>query len=134
MVYEEVIVLSVPFEEALARVKSAFQAEGFGTLTEIDLQATLAEKVGMQMGRYVIVGACNPQLAARALAVEPQIGVLLPCNVVVRESEDHVAVEAMDPGLISVLSERAELQPLADEARRLVGDALARLSTPIRGR
>lgn len=134
MIYEEVVVLSVPFEEALARVKSAFQAEGFGTLTEIDLQATLADKVGTQMGSYVIVGACNPQLASRALEVEPRIGVLLPCNVVVRESEDHVVVEAMDPGLISVLSERAGLQPLADEARRLVGDALTRLNTPIRGR
>jgi uncharacterized protein (DUF302 family) len=130
MVYEEVVVLSVPFDEALARVKSAFAAEGFGTLTEIDLQATLRDKVGKEMGRYVIVGACNPQLASRALDAEPRIGVLLPCNVVVRESDGDVVVEAMDPGLISVISEQSALQPLADEARRLVGDALARINTP----
>jgi uncharacterized protein (DUF302 family) len=131
MVYEEVVVLSVPFEQALARVKSAFAAEGFGTLTEIDLQATLQEKVGREMDRYVIVGAYNPQLASRALDAEPQIGVLLPCNVVVRESGGDVVVEAMDPGLISVISAQAALQPIADEARRLVGDALARINTPV---
>src|SRR5271157_5707928 len=103
-------------------------AAGFGVLTEIDVQATLWEKIGKQISRYVILGACNPNLAGRALDIEPQIGVLLPCNVVVREVGPDVLVEAMDPGVMSIVVEREEIRPIADEARRLIGDALGRLS------
>jgi uncharacterized protein (DUF302 family) len=131
MVYEETVVLEMPFDAALALVKESFAAQGFGTLTEIDLQATLRDKVGRQMGRYVIVGACNPQLASAALDTEPLIGVLLPCNVVVREVDGHVIVDAMDPGLMATMTGRSEMQPIADEARRLVNAALARLSAPL---
>ena len=127
MVFEEVVVLSLPFDEALARTKEAFAAEGFGTLTEIDVQATLRAKTGKEIDRYVIVGACNPELAGRALDAEPQIGVLLPCNVVVREVDDRVVVEAMDPGVMATLVGTEEIQPIADEARRLVSNALERL-------
>ncbi|MDY7106203.1 MAG: DUF302 domain-containing protein [Actinomycetota bacterium] len=127
MVFEEAVVLSMPFDDALARTKEAFAAEGFGTLTEIDIQATLRAKTGKEMGRYVIVGACNPHLAGRALDEEPQIGVLLPCNVVVRETADGVTVEAMDPGIMAKLVEHDGVRDIADEARRLVGDALVRL-------
>lgn len=130
MVFEESVVLSQPFDEALADVKKALAAEGFGTLTEIDVQATLKEKVGKEMARYVILGACNPRLASRALEVEPQIGVLLPCNVVVREIEGGVLVEALDPGLMATLVGRQEIRPIADEARQVLGDALGRLSPP----
>lgn len=128
MVYEETVVLSVPFDEALAEVKSAFAEQGFGTLTEIDLQATLREKVGREMDRYVIVGACNPRLASRALDAEPQIGVMLPCNVVVRQHDSSVVVEAMDPGLMATVVGTEEVRPVADEARRLVGAAMAQLA------
>jgi uncharacterized protein (DUF302 family) len=130
MVYEESVMLAMPFDEALAQVKSAFAAEGFGTLTEIDVQATLAAKLGKQMGRYVIVGACNPTLASRALDAEPLIGVLLPCNVVVRDVEGGVSVDAMDPGLMATIVGSDAIRPIADEARRLVGNALERLTSP----
>ena len=128
MVFEESVVLSIPFDEALAEVKKSLAAEGFGTLTEIDVQATLEEKIGKQISRYVIVGACNPRLASQALEIEPRVGVLLPCNVVVREDADGVLVEAMDPGIMANLVGREEMRRVADEARRLIGDALARLS------
>ena len=128
MIFEETVVLSGPFDEVLGQVKDAFAAEGFGTLTEIDLQATLRDKVGKEMERYVIVGACNPHLASRAIDAERQIGVLLPCNVAVRESADGVVVEAMDPGLMASVSGSDDVAPIAAEARQLVNQALARLT------
>jgi len=130
MIYEEALLISKPFDEVLDAVKVAFAAEGFGTLTEIDMQATLKAKVDRDMDRYVIVGACNPQLASRALDVVPEIGVLLPCNVVVRESDGGVMVEAMDPGLMANISGDDRMAPIAADARRLVNDALARLEEP----
>ena len=128
MVYEESVILTLPFDDALSLVKESFSAEGFGTLTEIDMQQTLLTKVGKQMDRYVIVGACNPRLASAALDAEPLVGVLLPCNVVVREEAGKVHVDAMDPGLMGSMTGRKELQPIAAEARQLVNAALARIS------
>lgn len=128
MIYEESVLLTLPFDEVLARTKESFAAEGFGTLTEIDVQATLLAKTGKQMGRYVILGACNPELAGRALDAEPQVGVLLPCNVVVRETPTAVVVEAMDPGVMATLVGTDAIRPIADDARRRVGSALERLS------
>ncbi len=128
MIYEEVIVLSEPFDEALERVKSAFAEQGFGTLTEIDVQATLKAKLDKDMQPYVIVGACNPGLASRALDALPQIGVLLPCNVVVRQTDQGVTVEAMDPGLMASVTESAAVKPIADEARELIGNAMRALA------
>jgi len=128
MVFEEAVVLSGPFDDVVGRVKQAFAEEGFGTLTEIDLQATLRAKTGKEIDRYVIVGACNPGLAGRALDAEPQIGVLLPCNVTVREREGEIVVEAMDPGVMATLSGSDAIRPIADEARRLVSNALERLA------
>ena len=129
MVFEEAVVVSMPFDAALARVKEAFAAEGFGVLTEIDVQATLQAKLGKEMDRYVIVGACNPTLASQALDVVPQVGVLLPCNVVVRESGGDVVVEAMDPGVMSTLTGSADLKPIADDARERVGRAMSAVAT-----
>lgn len=129
MVYEETVVLDLPFAEAVDAVKVAFAASGFGTLTEIDLQQTLHAKVGKEMGRYVIIGACNPKLASVALDVEPLVGVLLPCNVVVREVEGRVYVDAMDPGLMASMTGREELEPVAAEARQLVNEALRQLAS-----
>lgn len=127
MIYEEAMVISKPFAEVLGAVKEALAAEGFATLTEIDLQATLTAEVDRDMGRYVIIGACNPQLASRALDVVPEIGVLLPCNVAVREVDGDVIVEAMDPGLMANVSGVDDMAPIAADARQLVGSALGRL-------
>jgi uncharacterized protein (DUF302 family) len=124
MVYEETVVLDLPFTEVLDAVKGAFAESGFGALTEIDLQETLRARAGKEIDRYVIVGACNPRLASAALDVEPLIGVLLPCNVVVREVDGRVYVDAMDPGLMASLTGRPELEPVAEEARELVNEAL----------
>ena len=129
MVFEESVVLPTTFEEAVERTKAAFAEVGFGVLTDIDVQSTLKNKLGKEMGPYRILGACNPELASQALDAEPCIGVLLPCNVVVREAADGVVVEAMDPGIMAHMVESDTVRALADEARRLVGDAMVRLSS-----
>ena len=128
MIIEETVVLSEPFDEALTRVKSALGEVGFGVLTEIDLQATMREKIDKVIPRHVILGACNPGLVGRALDADPTIGVLLPCNVVVREIDSGVTVEALDPGLMSSLTGKEALGPVSDEARQLLGEALSKLA------
>lgn len=127
MVFEETVVLNGPFDEVVAATRAALAEHGFGVLTEIDVQQTLKAKIGKEMGRYLILGACNPNLASQALDVEPQVGALLPCNVVVHEVEGTVHVDALDPGLMVSMTGRDELAPIAAEARRLVSDALASL-------
>jgi uncharacterized protein (DUF302 family) len=129
MVFEETVVLTGPFEEVLAATKSALAEQGFGVLTEIDMQHTLQSRIGKQIGRYVILGACNPALAAAALDVEPQVGALLPCSVVVHQVDATVHVDALDPGLMVSMTSRDELAPIAAEARRLIGDALTSLAS-----
>jgi uncharacterized protein (DUF302 family) len=119
----------VSFEDAIARVKAALAKEGFGVLTEIDVKATLKSKLDADFRPYVILGACNPVLAHRALRVDPKIGVLLPCNVVVEELPDGaVGVLIADARAMFSLVENAELEGVAKEAdARLsrVADALA---------
>ena len=127
MVFEETVVLAEPFADVLAATKESLARHGFGVLTEIDMQQTLKEKVDKDMDRYVILGACNPSLASAALDVEPHVGVLLPCNVVVRQVDDTVHVDALDPGLMVSMTSRDELGPIAAVARRLIGEALAAL-------
>ena len=127
MIIEESVILSEPFDEALAKVKAALAAVGFGVLTEIDLQATMQEKIDKSIPQHVLLGACNPYLAGQALDADPTIGVLLPCNVVVREADGGVTVEALDPGLMSSLTGKEELGPVSAEARQLLGEALTQL-------
>lgn len=106
------------FESAVESVTEALKAEGFGVLTEIDVQATLKKKLDEDTRPYRILGACNPQLAHRALSAAPRIGVLLPCNVVVRQSEDDsVQVEFMDPQAVLEMVNDAEIHAVAAEVR-----------------
>lgn len=128
MIFEESVILSQPFAVAVDNVKTSLAAVGFGTLTEIDMQATLKAKIGEDIDPYVIIGACNPTLASRVLASEPQMGVLLPCNVVVRQTDVGVIVEALDPGLMATISGNSDIEPIAAEARNLINDALAQLT------
>src|SRR5271169_3090205 len=97
MEYAITIRVPVPFTEAVSRVREALKAQGFGVLTEIDVQATLRDKLGEDMEPYLILGACNPPLAHRALAADRRIGLLLPCNVVVRTEASQTVIEALDP-------------------------------------
>jgi len=114
--------VNMPFEQATEAVTQALAKEGFGVLTEIDVAATLKKKLGLERPPYKILGACNPQFAARALEMEPQIGALLPCNVVVRQGADgKTVVEFMDPNAVLGLVGRPEVAPIAAEVRaRLV--------------
>lgn len=128
MDYERSITLPVPYDQAVRRTREALTEQGFGILTEIDVQATLREKRGLEMESYLILGACNPDLAHQALDVDRSIGVLLPCNVVVSSYQDGSKVQILDPQLIASVTGLAELQPLADEASRLLQAALDSLS------
>ena len=128
MSYGTRITLDAPFGEAVARVRAALAGQGFGVLTEIDVTATMRAKLGERMEDYVILGACNPPFAHQALAIDRSIGLLLPCNVVVRAGSDGTVVEALDPQVMVTMTGRAELQPVADEVARRLAAALAELS------
>ena len=109
--------LDAPFATVRESVEAALKSEGFGILTEIDVAATLLAKLGVERDPYVILGACNPPLAHRAITADPSAGALLPCNVVVRTDGDRTVVEAMDPRAAMGLIEGAEISAVAEEAR-----------------
>jgi uncharacterized protein (DUF302 family) len=121
-------ILPMPYEEAVPRVKEALKAEGFGVLTEIDVRQTLREKLGAEMEPYIILGACNPPLAHRALEQEPEIGLLLPCNVVVRTEGKGSRVEVADPQAMLGIVGNEELNAVAEEAKQRLQRVVASLS------
>ncbi|GAA4835019.1 DUF302 domain-containing protein [Kitasatospora terrestris] len=130
MEYGIPVTLDLPFADAVERTRAALADQGFGILTEIDMQATLRAKLGEEIEEYLILGACNPPLAHRALGADRSIGLLLPCNVVVRAADGRTVVEAMDPQLIVRVAGNPELAAVADEAAarlRAALDALAAL-------
>ena len=118
------------FDETLARTRSALTEQGFGVLTEIDLAATLKKKLDADIPSQVILGACNPPSAFEALRAEESIGLLLPCNVVVRSvGQDTTMVEAIDPATMHVLTGNDALEPMAARVGAMLRAALASLST-----
>ena len=129
MEYGMTVRTSKPFSETVTRVRDALKSQGFGVLTEIDVQATMREKLGEEMEDYLILGACNPPLAHRALSADRHIGMLLPCNVVVRTEDGQTIVEALDPQTMVAVAGEPELQPVADEAASRLRAALDSLPT-----
>ncbi|MGV9938481.1 DUF302 domain-containing protein [Streptomyces sp. NPDC003401] len=131
MRYDRTVHLDTDFATAVARTRDALAAQGFGVLTEIDVTATLKTKLGPAaegMEDYLILGACNPSLAQRALDTDRTVGLLLPCNVVVRRDGDRTAVQALDPDTMVTLTGGDALRPVAEEAGRRLDAALAELT------
>ena len=131
MNYFAQLTLDLPYDETVARVRAALAEQGFGILTEIDVTATMKDKLGEDMEDYVILGACNPALAHQALAVDRSLGLLLPCTVVVRAVPDSDAtiVEFLDPQVMVTVPGNDALIPVAQDAGRRLAAARASLAT-----
>ena len=115
------------FDEVNAEVRVALAEEGFGVVTEIDMQATLLTKIGVEIDRQIILGVCNPKFAHRALQAEPSIGLLLPCNVVIREVDGKTIVEMINAQMMAQITEGPEMGQIADEVSERLSTALASL-------
>ena len=123
------------FDKVVSKTREVLKDNGFGVLTEIDVQASLKEKLGESIERYLILGACNPPLAHRAVSANRQVGLLLPCNVVVREDADNPAtvhIEAMNPQLMLEVADDPALSPIADQATRQLEAAISTLAEELR--
>ena len=135
MNYAHTVTVQTPFDETVRMIREALTAQGFGILTEIDVRATFAAKLGPAtadaVGDYLILGACNPPLAHRAITAEPDIWLLLPCNVVVRRSPGaaETVVQAIDPATLVQLSDQPGIKDVADEADTRLLAALGSLHT-----
>lgn len=124
--------LPIPFDEAVSRTRAELAREGFGVLSEIDVAATLQARLGVDFPPYVILGACNPPLAHRALTAERELGLLLPCNVVVRagDAEGTSVVSAMDPEAALSLTSNPAVAEVAREVKARLAPVLGRLAAP----
>ncbi len=127
MTYAMTVTLDLPFTKAVEKVRAALQDQGFGVLTEINVTATLKEKLGEQMEDYLILGACNPLLAHQALEIDRSLGLLLPCNVVLRDTADGTLVEIADPQMMVSISNNPALEPVAKQARERLSLVVAAL-------
>ena len=119
--------LAISYDQAVAKTKDALKAQGFGVLTEIDVKATLKAKLDADVDPYIILGACNPPLAHRAITADPEVGLLLPCNVVVRTAGAQTIVEAMDPAAALGIVGNPAVESVANEAKERLEKALATL-------
>jgi len=113
-----------PFGEALQATRDALKAQGFGILWEIDVRATMKAKLDVDFPEYVILGACNPPIAHQALTAEPDIGLLLPCNCIVRQDGDRVLIGAIEPHELMSLTRREDLGPFADKVEQMLREAV----------
>jgi uncharacterized protein (DUF302 family) len=119
---------ALPFEKAVERVRQELQAEGFGVLCEIDVQATLKAKLGVEREPYLILGACNPPLAYQALEAEPELGALLPCNVIVYQRDGETHISAVDAERMLSIVGNERLAPIAADVKRRLADVVARVA------
>jgi uncharacterized protein (DUF302 family) len=117
--------VDMPYEKAVEKVTEELKKEGFGVLTTIDVKETLKKKLDVDFKKYVIVGACNPPFAYKALLAEEEIGLLLPCNVIVYEKEKKSVVAAFDPMAMMSLVEKEQMRPIAEEVKRRLERAIA---------
>lgn len=115
---------AAPFEDIVARTREALGSQGFGVLTEIDVKATLKKKIGADVDDYLILGACNPNMAHKAMQMEPRIGAMLPCNVILRKVGDGVEVSAIDPIASMTAVENDGLKAVAGDVKALLGKAV----------
>lgn len=116
-----------PFDEVVIEVREALADQGFGVVSEIDMQATLRAKLGVEIGRQLILGACNPAYAHRALQAEPSIGLLLPCNVVIRSTGTSTVVEMINPQTLVQVTENLDMQQIATDVTERLRAALESL-------
>jgi uncharacterized protein (DUF302 family) len=118
------VTLPISYEEAVEKATAALKAEGFGVLTEIDVKATMKKKLDIDVPAYRILGACNPKMAHQALEMEPRVGAMLPCNVILREVDGGVEISAVDPVASMQAIDNAELKSVAGQVRELLTKAL----------
>ena len=126
--YGNEVTVAAPFADTVARAKDLLREEGFGIMCEIDVQKTLKEKIGAEFRPYIILGACNPNLALHALETESQLGLLLPCNVVIQQDDEGVVASAIDAEVLLGVVGQPELRETAREVNARLGRVLKRLT------
>jgi uncharacterized protein (DUF302 family) len=127
MIYGMSKTVALSYEQAVEKVTAELKAEEFGVLTTIDVQETMKKKLSVDFKKYMILGACNPPFAYRALQAEEQIGLLLPCNVIVYETAGGTVVSIFDPMVMTAILDNPELRPVAEEVKRRLERVLARV-------